>query len=215
MADYFDLPINTRIERIIPKNSFDQYTNSKQKELFVKYISRIIWSNNLSVDTTNLLSKDIQEIQIFTVELKQKKEIQNVLDIIDKSIPYHIIFVVEFEDLIYLSTSYKHLSPQNEIKSVIDWTFKSPWINSDLNQYKIELKKNLDNVYFDFCQQLSLKPNKNIKDISDLISHNFEVYALLKEIEQLKRKILNCPQFNKKVELNLELKRKEDLLNEK
>jgi hypothetical protein len=70
---YFNLPFNTVVQHIIPKNSFDSFTDSKQKEMFTKGIAKIVWSNKLSAETRNLQGKEIQEIQIFTIELKNKK----------------------------------------------------------------------------------------------------------------------------------------------
>ena len=74
------------------------------------------------------------------------------------------------------------------------------------------LVKDIDTVYFDFCQQLSQKSNSSIKNIADLTAYNSRFSSLTKEIEQLKKKILACPQFNKKVELNLSLKKLEEEL---
>lgn len=204
--DYFKLPSNTTIQRAIPKNSFDSFTNSKQKDMFTKDVAKIIWSNSISTATINLPSKDIQEIQIFSIELKEKKEIKMLLDIIDKAIPYHIIFMIEFDDSMYISTSSKHSSSLNDTKSVIDWTFKTEWFRIGEQDYKLELKKDIDFVYYDFCSQLSLKPNKDIKNITDLAAYNSKISSLTRDIEQLKRSITSCQQFNKKVELNLKLK---------
>lgn len=108
--------------------------------------------------------------------------------------------------MIYLSTSAKHSSPLKANKSVIDWTYKSPWFKEEENRYIINLKNDIDTVYFDFCQQLSKKPNKSIKNIDDLTAYNVKVRLLINEIELLKRKINSCHQFNKKVEFNIKLK---------
>lgn len=210
--DYFKLPSNTTIQRVVPKNSFDSFTNSKQKDMFTKDVAKITWSNSISTTTINLSSKDIQEIQIFLVELKEKKEIKTLLDIIDKAIPYHIIFIIAFDDFMYISTSSKHSSSLNDTKSVIDWTFKTEWFRIGELDYKLELKKDIDFVYYDFCNQLSLKPNKDIKNITDLVAYNSKISSLRREIEQLKRSITSCRQFNKKVELNLKLKELEQEL---
>lgn len=204
--DYFDLPYSTVVQRVVPKNTFDPFTNSKQKELFTKYVAKIIWKNSLTSETTNLPSKDVIEIQVFHIELKVQGEISTLLDVINKNISYHIIFIVEFNDLIYLSVSPKHPSPLDEAKSIIDWTFKTPWFHKNDKQYKIELRKSLDNVFYEFCQQLSLKPNRSIKNINDLLAYNSKIYSLTKEIERVKRSIASCQQFNKRVELNLKLK---------
>lgn len=210
--EFFDLPHSTIIRRFVAKSLFDSVTNTKQKAMFTNDIAKIMWCNTLSSETTNLPHNEIEEIQIFSIELKEKKEIKSILEIIDKTIPYHIIFIVSFADEVYLSASAKHPSPLNNDKSVIDWTYTSPWFKKTENTYRIKLMKNIDTVFFDFCRQLSPQSNSSIKNISDLTAYNSRVSALSKEIEQLKKKILSCPQFNKKVELNLKLKELEQEL---
>jgi len=211
--DIFGLPYNTIVQKFVAKNHFDSVTNTKQKAMFTNDIAKITWSNTLSTETTNLPHKEIEEIQIFSIELKEQKEIKNILEIIDKAIPYHIIFVVSFEDKVYLSSSAKHPSPINNNKSVIDWTYTSSWFNKAGNKYTIVLKKDIDTVFFEFCQQLSTKSNKSIKNISDLSAYNSKIHLLEKEIEQLKENIASCKQFNKRVELNLKLKGLEEELS--
>jgi hypothetical protein len=88
--ELFKLPHTAKVNRVIPKNAFDSYTTAKQKKQFTYLIARITWTHKLSKDTVNLEGKDIKEIQVFRIELKVKEEIQTVLDIIDKSIPYNI-----------------------------------------------------------------------------------------------------------------------------
>lgn len=73
-------------------------------------------------------------------------------------------------------------------------------------------KKDIDTVFFDFCQQLSPKLNGSIKNIADLTAYNSRLTSVTREIEQLKKKMLNCYQFNKRVELNLRLKELEEEL---
>ena len=131
--DFFNLPSRTKVGRVVPKNAFDEYTNTKQKKLFIDCIQRITWTHKLSADTLNLDTKDIQEIQVFKVELKQKSDILKILEIINKSIPYHIVFWVEHNQEAYISTASKHPHPTNEDIAVIDWTFTSDWFNKDNN----------------------------------------------------------------------------------
>ena len=187
---------------------------SKQKSMFTKDVAKIIWSNSLSHKTINLPGRDIQEIQIFTLELKEQKDIKPVLDIIDRAIPYHIIFIVEYSGWIYLSTSAKHSSPLNESRSIIDWTFKTPWFKSAENNYNLDLQKSLDGIFTNFCNQLSIHPNKDIKDMPELISYNSKLYEAMKKIESLKKKISSCSQFNKKVEMNIKVKELQEKLSE-
>lgn len=204
--ELFKFPHTAKVNKIIPKNAFDLYTNAKQKKLFTELVSRITWIAKLSKETVNLEPKDIIEIQIFKIELKRKVKINQLLNIIDKSIPYHIIFVVEFENKSYITTSTKHTHPINPDNAVIDWTFKSEWFTTVNNVFKLELKRNLDTVYHSFCKELSAENKFEFKNLKDLVDHKRQVDALQREISHLQSSILNSKQFNQKVELNLKLK---------
>ena len=206
--ELFSLPNTAKVNRVIPKNAFDAYTNTKQKKLFTDQILRITWLQKLSPDTVNLEGKEIKEIQIFKIELKVREEIQPLLEIIDKAIPYNIIFLIEESDSIYLSTSTKHPHPVNADNSVIDWTFKTSWFLQKENTYSLHLKKSLDAVYHDFCIQLAGKKSMARKSLQDLVQYNKQIDTLEKEIMQIKRNIKNSKQYKYKVELNVLLKQR-------
>ena len=210
---FFNLPKQTQVNKSIPKNAFDSYINSKQKKLFVDIIERIRWTNKLSVETINLEGKEISEIQIFEVALRQKDNIEKLLEIIDKSIPYHIIFVLNFEDQVKISVAQKHLHPTNENNTVIDWTFKSEWLNKDLIKYQLNLKGTLDSVIKDFCIQLSGKKEDVDLSLNELVEKESQIEKLEKEINKLKSQIKRTKQFNQKVELNALLRQREMELN--
>jgi hypothetical protein len=210
--DLFTLPLTTKVNKVIPKNAFDSYITTKQKKLFTDLIARITWTHKISTDTVNLEAKDINEIQVFRIELKAKEDIKTVLDIIDKSIPYNIIFVVQFESSVYISTSVKHKHPINEDNAVLDWTFKSEWFSLSEKKYNLQLKKNIDVVYHDFCIQLSDKPSMATKSLHALIAYKKKVSALEKDIAKLRSSMANSKQFNNKVELNLKIKATENEL---
>ncbi|WP_053970232.1 DUF4391 domain-containing protein [Mangrovimonas sp. ST2L15] len=210
--DFFNLPVRTKVGRVVPKNAFDEYTNTKQKKLFTDCIQRISWTHKLSADTVNLDAKDIQEIQVFKVELKQKSDILKILDIINKAIPYHIVFWVEYNGEAYISTASKHLHPTNDDIAVIDWTFTSDWFNKDDNSYEINLKGSLDAVFKDLCVQLTGKPELGKQSLGSILKNQQEVDRLKKEISKLKSAISRSKQFNDKVELNIKLRQAEKLL---
>ena len=210
--DFFNLPLSTKVGRVVPKNAFDEYTNTKQKKLFIDCIQRITWTHKLSADTINLDSKDIQEIQVFKIELKQKSDILKISEIINKSIPYHIVFWVEYNREAYISTASKHPHPTNDDVAVIDWTFTSDWFNKDDNSYAFNLKESLDAVFKDLCIQLTGRKDLSNQSLSNILKNQKEEDRLIKTRKKLKSEILKCKQFNQKVELNIRLKSIEDEL---
>lgn len=212
--ELFNLPIRTKVGRVIPKNAFDEYTNTKQKKEFTDYIQRITWTNKLSKDTINLDGRDVQEIQVFKVELKLKTDITKVLEIINKAIPYHIVFWVEFNNHAYITTAAKHPHPTNDNISVIDWTFTSNWFEKYKNNYVLNLIGSLDAVFKDLCVQLTGKADLSEKSMDSILENQQEVDRLQKEISKLKSAIARSKQFNIKVELNMKLKNVEKELKE-
>lgn len=200
----FSLPSSTFVNRIVPKNAFDKFTNTKTKKDFTDKVEKIRWLNKLSFDTLNLPQGDIKEIQIFEIRLKTKDDISGILEIIDKSIPYPIIFIIRYENEFYISTSKKHPHPTNENFSVLDWVFRSNWKEVENSDFQLELKNNLDFIFDDFCRKISGKNNQNLS-LSEIIEKERRIKELQKRKQQIESKISSCKQFNRKLELNNEL----------
>jgi len=214
----FTLPTSTIVNRVIPKSAFDKFSDSRQKRLFIDKVNKIRWLNKLSVDTINLVGVEVKEIQLIEIELRQKDLIPDLLKIIDKAIPYHILFILKYGDLYLLSASQKHIHPGNENLSVIDWTFSTGWIEKDLMCQEFNLKKSLDFVFADMIYQIAGKPRSTELNITSLINQEQTIKQLSRRIEKLKSEIKKCRQFNKKVDLNLELlecETKLSLINDK
>lgn len=207
---YFELPKSTIVNRFIPKNAFDDFTNSSQKKKFTDTVDKITWLNKLSKDTINLDGNDVKEIQIFEIKLKKKEKIQPLLNVIDKAIPYHIIFIVTFGEETYLSTSEKHNHINNENTAVIDWNFNSDWQFITKKKISLNLKESIDFIFTDFCSKISGFHSKNIKEI---IEKDIVKSKLKKEINDLKLKITKEKQFKLKVEMNNELKNLKEKYN--
>jgi len=198
----FNLPKHTVVNKIIPKNAFDNYANTKQKKLFIENIEKIRWINKLSKETINLSGNEISEIQIFEIQLRKKERIEALLDLIDKSIPYHIIFILWYKDEFFISVSQKHPHVTNDNQAVIDWSFRSDWVLVESSPYKLNLKGSLDDVLDDLCFQIS---GKQKMSITELIQYEGEIKRLQNEATKLKSAIKKSKQFNEKVELNLKL----------
>ena len=199
------LPASTIVDKIIPKNSFEEYATVKQRKLLSSYVARIKWLNKISTQTVNLQGKEINEIQIFELELKEKFNINELLALINKVIPYQILFVLRFNEEVMYSVSKKHIHPANENQAVVDWTFSTTWTNVTDDQLEIQLSNSLDFVFRDICFKISGKNTGKEKDIETLIAKELQLKQLNSEIEKTQKAIDKCRQFNKRVELNQKL----------
>lgn len=203
----FELPINTIVNKSIPKNVFESYTNSRQKRVLTSVVGKIRWTNKFSPQTVNLDGLDVKEIQLIEILLKQKESISEITNVIDRVIPYNIIFVIRFENEIMLSASQKHKHPTNENQAVVDWTFTSAWYNSGNFPFRLKLQQSLDFVFSDICFQISGNQVTARFDLKTLIAFEQRKKQLTDQILRLESAIKTCKQFNKKVELNLELQK--------
>lgn len=212
---YFKLPVQAKKDKSIPKNAFYDYASSKQKQLFVDVIDKIKWQYELAPDTINLEGEEVLRLQVFEVSLKHKKNIDAILPIIERAIPYHIIFVISFDDQVMIYTSQKHAHPINENNAVVDWVFKSDWTDRSASKYNIVLKESLDKVFSDFCFQLTDNSEETSKkNLKALIEKEQKIQELTNQILKLKSQIKRTKQFNKKQPLNNQLnKLKRELAN--
>ena len=199
------LPTSTIVDKIVPKNSFDEYATTKQKKLLTSVVARIKWLHKLSNQTVNLQGKEVIEIQVFELELKEQTNVNEFLLLINRVIPYPIVFVLRFNEEVMYSISKKHTHPTNENQAVVDWTFSTSWKNVVEDEFEISLSNSLDSVFQDICFKISGKNQGKEKDIETLIAKEQQLKQLNSEIEKTQKAIDKCRQFNKRVELNQKL----------
>lgn len=201
------LPITSLVEKVVPKNSFDAYTTASQKKFIADTIQKITWTNKISSETTNLKYSSIREIQVFHIQLKVWKNVNKILDIIDKAIPYPIIFMVKGADYYQLSTAVKHPHPTKENNCVLEHRFSSDAYSSEEEDFKLNivLSESIDLVFGQVCQILSKTGLPKDQDKIDFLEREKRYKSLETEIRQLESKIKSTRQFNKKIELNNKL----------
>ena len=146
------LPESTEFNRLIPKQKFykDHYTkkspSSKTKNYFVNQIKSIIWENKIDHTTMNIAKgKLVEEIEVFRVELYNYEIDDSVLYTIDENIPYHILFVFEYNNKRKYSLSYKEVSRESETIT-IHRIFQSDWVSKNEALLKFS-GISLDNMY--------------------------------------------------------------------
>ena len=95
------LPKSTEYNKRIPKTQF--YRNldlpNKVKQQFVDEIDTIIWQNKISPDTMAVpKGEEVTEIEVIEIRLHQRGVSDNILEIMDRGIPYHIVFALTFKE---------------------------------------------------------------------------------------------------------------------
>lgn len=190
MTTISQLPKPTQVNKVIPKNAFDLYCTSQLKKLFSDTIERIRWTHKLAWETTNLPTHEIKEIQCFDIELRQKEGFEEVLRIIDRAIPYPILYKLMLGDSRKWVISQKHPHPTNEDNSVIEWTFESLWTTNQ-SDLKVELKESLDTVFRKLCLEVSGELSPDHVAIQELVELKKKSADLESKIQKIKSRIAN------------------------
>lgn len=195
-----ELPKKSEVNKFIPKSKFFTKTtvNTKTKQLFADSVQKIIWKYKLSKETINILgTKEIEEIQIFEIELKDKNVPKNILYIIDKTIPYPILYVFTYKNFSCFGITVR--DTDNPKYYFSDWNEK---ISFDFNG------SNLEQVYHKIVRVFIKSKNKNNTDFKTLVGLDIKREKLEKEILALGKKVKNEKQFKRQIEINKELKLK-------
>lgn len=199
-----ELPKKCYVNKFIPKKVFYEKVgvSSGMKEEFINLVDKITWLYKLSQDTTGITkTKNVEEIQIFQIDIKYKKVPLSVMKTIAKGVQYKVLFVIKYNDEYCYAIR-------------VEDFYLSDW-NDDINFTFDAI--NLEVVYENIVKTI-LKEKDNNNQFQTIIKNSNEKLLLERMINQLKQKIKTEKQFNRKTEMNIELnkllKELEDLENE-
>ena len=205
------LPKSTEFNRRIPKQKFyENLTVSPAlKRIFVEQIRVIWWRNKIAPSTMNLAAGEtVTEIEVLEVCLSTPQLDEAVLRQIDKEIPYHILFLLEYEGKYQAWTAYKEAAGSGTNAFRVDSYYHTDWMEEAALPLKLD-GLNTDRVYENFVRQiagetLTSGAGETLKESVERDKHRQE---LEKQITALEKKIRREKQFNKQVQLNAELKK--------
>ena len=205
-------PKQTRFGKVVAKGKIIQHANASTalKEKFKNQIDKITWSHKLAPETLNLTaSSSVPEIQIFDLRVKTKDISEELLKTIDKVIPFPIIFQLHHENKIKIKAAYKRPSDADNNKWVVESYFESEWLDADTQREVLPVSLDLAKLYEQMLKVLMPKISEDVAAVTmkDQVSYIEKYRAKEKEYEKLKAKRDREKQFNRKAELNTQLKK--------
>ena len=206
-----NLPKSTEFNKRIPKQKFYEKLNVTPalKRSFIDQIKTVIWRNKIAESTINIApGKTVTEIEIFEIQLNSSELDTDVLKLIDKEIPYHIVFILSFDGKYQAWTAYKEEAASGNSAFKVDTYYHTEWLEEE----KLPLKADgldIDRVYENFVRQIAGDALKNVNDesLKESVEREKRREQLKKQIAVLETKIRKEKQFNKQVEMNGQLKR--------
>ena len=205
-----DLPKSTEFNKRIPKQKF--YENltvtPALKRIFIDQIKTIWWRNKIAATTMNLApGETVTEVEIFEIKLAEPTLDISVLRQIDKEIPYHIIFILEYDGKYQAWTAYKETSGSGSNVFRVGTYYHTDWLPEENLPLKIE-GLNVDTVYENIVRQIAgdILQADSSETLKESVERSEKRQKLEKQIAALQAKIRKEKQLNKQVQLNAELK---------
>ncbi|MBQ1534150.1 MAG: DUF4391 domain-containing protein [Erysipelotrichaceae bacterium] len=204
------LPKSTEFNRRIPKQKFYENLSVTPalKRIFIEQIKMIYWRNKIASTTMNLaVGEAVTEIEVFEVQLTAPRLDVSVLKQIDKEIPYHILFLLEYEGKYQAWTAYKESAASGSSAFKVGTYYHTEWLPEQDLSLKVD-GLNIDTVYENFVRQIAGETlqGKNAESLKESVERDARRHELQKKIAALHAKVRKEKQLNKQVQLNTELK---------
>lgn len=205
------LPKTTEFNKRIPKQKFYDKINVSPtlKRVFVNQVKIIYWKNKIATTTTNLAAgKYVTELEVFEIKLNSPLQDDSLLRQIDKSIPYHILFLLEYQDKYQVWIGYKEATQSGINAFKVNNYYHTDWLNENELNLKLD-GLNLDAVYENYVYQIAgdnLQLNNNLS-LQDNIEIEEKRKTIQRQIDILESKIRKEKQLNIQITLNGELKK--------
>ena len=206
------LPKTTEFNKRIPKQKFyeNMDVSPTLKKVFVEQVKIIYWRNKIATSTTNLATgNDVTELEVFEVRLNSPVLDDGLLRQIDREIPYHILFLLEYQRKYQAWIGYKEAAASGNKAFKVNGYYHTEWLTEDELPLKLE-GLSVDAVYENFVRQIAgdkLKSETSGESLKESVARDEQKQALQKQIDTLKAKIRKEKQLNKQMQMNNELKK--------
>ncbi len=209
MTAFFEYPEAASFGRVLPKTKIYEHAKAgaKLKQLFVDQVDQIVWQYKLAPETINFgATKSTPEIQIFRIRLRGAELDEDVLRAIDKAIAFPIIFELTYAGKRKAIASYKRPSEADSAKRVVSEYFATDWEAGDGARQPLPSVLNLGVLYEKFLSALVPATSGKEESIAKRVERIEAIRAKQREAERIKTRLTREKQFNKRVEINAELR---------
>ena len=203
------LPGSTEFNKRISKQKFYENLSltSAVRKAFTEQIKAIYWRNKLAATTLPLATGgQVTEIEVFEVRLNSPDLDEGVLRLIDREIPYHILFLLEQDGKYQAAMGYKEAAGSGKTAFKVDRYYHTEWM--DETELPLHLEGlTLDAIYEHFIRQIAGNDLGGTESttLKERIEQQKQREQLAKQIAALEARIRKEKQPKKKFELVREL----------
>jgi hypothetical protein len=211
-------PKTTEFNQKIPKERFykNLEVNNKTKKEFIESFDSILLRNKLAKDTLNIpATKEIEEIFVLEIKLKKEGKLENIeglLLLIDRAIPYPILYLISAGEKFYYKIAYKKRNKVSGDDFVVETYFSREIENEKM--FEKELKPIFNSLNLEILYERLIRIISGAKKeipIEELVEKTKRRKILEKEIGILENKIKIEKQADRQYKLfeELGIKKKE------
>jgi len=226
-----NLPARCELGKTIFKKQF--YDNAglsaADKKLITNNVEKVIWQYCLKPDTINIQpyiddEHEFLEVQVIEARLKKDSRHQRIAEIIMRAIPYPVILQLTYNNKLMIAAGIPRINLADNQKHTIEEFVFSPWIgvenlSREDQDFLASIKAsnlsftNIFRFYSDFVDQLHLinaakLAGKTLQGLDPQAAQRAyeEITVIDKQLIALRAKMKKESMFNRKVELNVEVK---------
>lgn len=202
-------PRQAAFGRILPKNKIYEHSgaNGKLKALFVEQVEQIVWQYKLAAETINLPARPaVPEVQVLCIELKTAELDLAVLRCIDDAIPFPVVFELSFAGRTQMVAAFKRPHASDASRWLIGNYFASAWFTSDSGRVDMPLAVDLAGLYEQLLCRLIPVAVRTGESVAELVARVELITAKQREVDKVASRLDKEKQFNRKVEINANLR---------
>ena len=212
-------PPATIVVQTVPKNAFYKRAKPQRatalKDFLTTTFESITWLYKLDSDKLHIADgEQVHEIDVFMCRLKKSDYDKKMLSEMDALLPRQTIYLFEYEGVFELLAQYKTVNEEGHV--IIPHSKWEQIKHVDLSASPLSLGScsDMDELYAHFIGQLSQLETTTDEGYQEASAIREKYERLEKVCERLERQKKKEKQYNRKLEIGRELKRKQIELDE-
>jgi hypothetical protein len=210
----FLYPEQTKFGRVLPKNKVYGHAKLSRavRQRFVDEVEEIVWRHKLAPETLRLPAKPgVAEIQVFEIALKTGELREDVLRTIDRAIPSLIFFELTFEGRVRFAAAYKRASEIAANQPVVETYFETPWQDAAAPRLPLPVALDMAGLYEQMLRAhmlaspFALRPRVG-ESLPDTVERGSRIRSQQLVCKKLEVRLRKEDQFNRKIEINADLR---------
>ena len=170
------------------KGMYERFNNSLSiaqrslKRTFKRQIKDILWLNKLSAYTLHIeQGQQTREIQVFALELIGPDLHREILQQLDKIVPYYILFILRYQNRREAIIAYKEFDEEGNVSQVGPY-FETGWRAETEPPLEFKAASSIEELYANIICQVA-GPALSYFDTSRSLKENIEIQTQLESIQ--------------------------------